>query len=375
MRLALVVVIAAAGAAHAESETKVTVGAYIETYYQLNFRWPSNRITNLRGFDNRDLTFTIENAALDVRGERGPLAARVILQIGATPSTYYLAEPVWPGSAGANASGPELWKYLQTATVGYTTDGKILIEAGLFPSPIGPEVFAIKDNWNWSRSNLFFGLPFYHTGARVSVPLGGGWVGTLHAYNGWNSVVDNNKYPSVAASAFYTGERIQGQVLYFGGIERPTGSPEGNAWRNLLDAYATLRVTDALSVLGQVDGGFERNNFGTSGWLAGALYAKYAVTPALYVAARGDYFREWVASEGATTAGALFWPSDWIASGTATLAWQAVDGLSVRLEYRHDSAQDDSFFGGDVEGDGVVVPFVLNRRQQDTLTLGATGWF
>ncbi|MDX2089529.1 MAG: outer membrane beta-barrel protein [Kofleriaceae bacterium] len=380
---AVLLLVVATGIARGESEgereseptTNITVSGYFETYYQLNFRFPSNRITNLRGFDNRDLTFTIENAALDVKGERGPLAARVILQIGATPSTYYLAEPVWPGTASVNASGPELWKYLQQATFGYTTNGKIVIEAGLFPSPIGPEVFAIKDNWNWSRSDLFFGLPFYHTGTRVSVPLGGGWVGTLHAYNGWNSVVDNNDYPSVAASAFYTGDKLQGQLLYFGGVERPTGSPEGQPWRNLFDAYATLAVTDELSVLGHVDGGFERNNVGTSAWLAGALYAKYALTPALYLAARGDFFREWVPSEGATTAGALFWPSDWIASGTGTVAWQPAHGLSVRLEYRHDAAQDDSFFGGDVVGDGVLVPYVFNRTAQDTLTLGATGWF
>ena len=114
-------VLASAATAHGEQpETKVTVGAYVETYYQLNFRTPSNGITNLRGFDNRERTFTIENAAIDVKGERGGLTGRVVLQIGATPSTYYLAEPALPGTVGVNATGPELWKYLQQATFGYT---------------------------------------------------------------------------------------------------------------------------------------------------------------------------------------------------------------------------------------------------------------
>lgn len=365
-----------AATAYADAaETRVSVGGYVETYYQLNFRTPSNGLTNLRGFDNRDRTFTIENAALDVKGERGALTGRVILQIGATPSTYYLAEPALPGSSGVNATGPELWKYLQQATLGYTRADKVVVEAGLFPSPIGPEVIPIKDNWNWSRSDLFFGLPFYHTGARISVPLGGGWVGTLHAYTGWNSVVDDNRYPSVAASASYASDNVTGQVLYFGGIEWPTGAPEGKAWRHLFDAHATLEVTDELSVLGHVDAGFEPNDIGTSGWLSGALYAKCAVTPALYVAARVDYFRERLASDGVTTAGARFWPSSWIASGTATLAYQPTTGLSVRFEYRHDHAQDDSFFGDDVQGDGVTSPFVPNRDAQDTLTLGAVAAF
>jgi hypothetical protein len=138
---------------------KITIGGYVETYYQLDVRRPSNRITNLRGFDDRERTFTLSNAAIDARGERGPLTARVILQIGSTGSTYYLAEPALPGTGSVNATGPELWRNLQQATLAYTTSGHVVIDAGVFPSPIGPEVLPIKDNWNWSRSDLFFGLP------------------------------------------------------------------------------------------------------------------------------------------------------------------------------------------------------------------------
>jgi len=351
--------------------TKVTIGGYVETYYQLNFRAPSNQITNLRGFDNRDRTFTLENVALDAKGERGPLTAHVILQVGATPSTYYLAEPARPGANGANATDGELWKYVQQATIAYSTSDKLTLDAGLFPSPIGPEVIPIKDNWNWSRSDLFFGLPFYHTGARVAVPLGGGWTGMVHVYSGWNSVVDNNQYPSVGASVAYASKRINGQVLYFGGIERAVGAPEGKAWRHLLDAYATIAITDQVSVLVHGDAGIESNDLGRSGWLAGAMSGKVQLLPKLYAAARGDYFREYVASDGGLRAAAIFWPTAWIASATATLALQPVGGLSVRLELRHDHARDEVFFGGTVEGDGVTAPFVPNRSAQDTVTLGA----
>lgn len=357
-----------------EPATKITLAGYVETYYQFNFRAPSNGITNLRGFDNRERTFTLSNVALDGKGERGPVTARVIVQVGATPSTYYLAEPARPGANGANATGPELWKYLQQATVAYTS-GRTVVDAGLFPSPIGPEVIAVKDDWNWSRSNLFFGLPFYHTGARIAHPLGGGWTGMMHVYNGWNSVVDNNSYPSVALSAAYASERINGQVAYFGGVERATGAPEGKPWRHLLDAYATVTVSDDVSVLAHVDGGIEPNDIGSSGWFAGALYAKLRLTPKLYAAGRLDYFREYVAESSGTTAAPIFWPTTWLASGTATVALQPVDGLSIRVELRHDHAKDRVFYGGDVTGDGVMTPYVANRRAQDTLTVGAVAWF
>ena len=95
----------------------ITVGGYFEEYYQLSAQNPSNRITNLRGFDNRSRTFTLSNVALDVTGEAGPITGHVVLQVGHTPSTYYLAEPASPGTGSVNASDSELWKYVQAANL------------------------------------------------------------------------------------------------------------------------------------------------------------------------------------------------------------------------------------------------------------------
>ncbi len=362
--------------ANKPAQGKITVGGYLEAYYQAHFQDPSNRITNLRGYDNRSGSFTLSNVAVDLKGEKGPVAARIILQVGHTPSTYYLAEPVSPGTGSVNASTSELWKYLQMASVTVKGPSDTTIEAGLFPSPIGIEVLPIKDNWNWSRSNLFFGLPGYHAGARISHALGsGGWTGTLHVYNGWNSVVDNNRSPSVAASASYTSGSTSAQVLYFGGVERATGAPEGQPWRNLFDALVQYAVTSDLSVAAQADAGVEPNDIGTSSWVAAALYGKLALSNQLYAAIRGDYFYENVAQDNGMTASAIFWPAQWVAEGTATLAYQPADGLSIRLEYRHDQAASDAFFGGTVTGDGVTTPYAFNRKTQDTATLGVTAWF
>lgn len=355
----------------------ITLGGYVEAFYQLHFQDASNGLTNFRGFDNRSRTFTLSNVALDAKGEKGPIAVRIILQLGHTPSTYYLAEPASMGSGAVNGSSIELWKYLQAANVAAKLPDDWVVEAGLFPSPIGPEVIPIKDNMNWSRSNLFFGLPFYHTGVTLAHPLGGGWTGKLHIYNGWNSVVDNNRYPSVAASAAYTSANAKttAQVLYFGGIERATDAPEGKPWRHLLDVLVQHSPSDAVTLAAHADAGGEPNDIGTSSWLAGAAYAKYAINANLYVAARADYFYEMVATNGATTASAIFWPARWMGSGTATLAFQPVDNVSVRLEYRHDHAASDVFFGGDVAVDSMSMAFVPNRKIQDTTTLGVTAWF
>ena len=191
----------------------------------------------------------------------------------------------------------------------------------------------------------------------------------LHIYNGWNNVVDNNGEPSVALSAGYSSDKTTAQLLYFGGIERPDGAPEGKPWRHLFDALAQTAVTDQLSIAAQGDVGFEPNDIGTSWWAAGAAYARFQLAPRLYVAVRGDYFYEKVASNGTTTAGAIFWPVQWVAEGTLTLSYQPIDNASLRLEYRHDQAADNAYFGGDVTTDPVTQSFVPNRKSQDTVTL------
>ena len=49
--------------------------------------------------------------------------------------------------------------------------GRVQLAAGLFLSPIGTEDLAEKDDWSWSRSNLFLTLPTYHVGAKATVAV------------------------------------------------------------------------------------------------------------------------------------------------------------------------------------------------------------
>jgi Putative beta-barrel porin-2, OmpL-like. bbp2 len=352
----------------------LTIGGYVEAFYQWNFNEPANGITNYRGFDNRHNSFTIANAVLDAAGTLGPVTAHVALQVGHTPETYYLAEPTSPGAAGAGSTGTNVWKYLQQANVAWTAPlGRgLTIDAGIFLSPIGPEGMAIKDQWNWSRSTLFFGLPFYHTGLRVTYPFTDRLTASVQVYNGWNSVVDNNAAKSLAAQLTYNiADKLTTQFLYFTGIERATGAPEGDAWRHLFDMYVALYPRAWLALLAHFDAGFEPNRFGTSAWAAGALYARVRTRKWLYVAARGDAFYERVPT-GATP---IFWAgASWVASATATVDFRPWDTLSFRVEYRHDHAERALYFERRLAFDLTGAP-VPSATAQDTLTLGATAWF
>jgi hypothetical protein len=356
----------------------LVVSGYAEAVYAWNFNAPSNGITHFRGFDNRHNTFTLSNVAVDAAWDDGDVVGRVALQVGHTPSTYFLSEPSAPGASATNASGAELWKYVQQAYAGYRFDvaGRALVvSAGLFLSPIGPESIAVKDNWNWSRSNLFFGLPCYHAGVRATLALSDVWTVTLAGYNGWNSVVDNNAEKSVSAQVGFSHGDVAAAVLYFGGVERPPGAVEGRAWRHLIDVHATWQAAQWLSVLGHANEGFEATAFGVSAWAAMAVSARVRIADAVFVAVRGDVFHERVGQNGDGRAASIFWPASVVASATATLDYRPHPQVSFRAEARCDGADADMYFGGTVEGDGVTASFVPNRQSQATVSAGATTWF
>jgi hypothetical protein len=350
------------------------LSGYAEAFYQWNFNDPSNGLTAWRGFDNRHNTFTVSNVVIDLQWDYEDVVGRVALQVGHTPSSYFLAEPGRSGASGVNATGSELWKFVQQGFVGYRfpVGRGLLVQAGVFLSPIGPEGIAVRDNWNWSRSTLFFALPYYHTGVRASVPLTDRWAVTLAAYNGWNSVVDNNPEKSVSVQATWAlPEVLAVSLLYFGGVEREPGAAEGRPWRHLLDVHATWFVTKAWALMAHASGGLELNALGVSAWAGGALSGRFEVRPWLFLAVRGDVFHERVPAGAAP----LFFGLPFVASGTATVDVRPHPRVSFRLEYRRDQAAAPIYFRGRVEGDGATTPWVPTRSAQDTVTLGATTWF
>lgn len=357
----------------------VSVGGWVEAYYAWSFNEPSNGIIDLRGFDNRHNSVNLSNAVLDIAVEWDGVHADLTLQWGSTPATYYLGEPVASAAGtGVGSQDAALWRTVQEANFGYRipVGAGLDVSAGLFLSPVGVESLAVKDNWLYSRTNLFFGYPFYHTGIRASYPVSDqvtvvGWV-----VNGWNTLLDNNDQKSFIAQAQFTlGDMLRGNLGYVGGVERSRGAPEGRAWRHLFDLNGTLTATPWLAFQAQCTGGFERNEFGTSAYVAGMLATRVTPVDWLSIALRGDFFWERVSSTDRGTADPIFWPAEWMSSLTAGLRLSPRDHLAVHLEYRRDWAAGDAFFRGEVGGDGFATPFIRNADTQDTVTLGATAWF
>ncbi len=350
-----------------------TLNGYAEAYYQWNFNMPSNGITAFRAFDNRHNSITLQNAELQASWDVVDVVGVVALQVGAVGASSYAAETAAPGAGGVAPTDGGLFRFLQQANVGYRFPvlSGLVVKGGVFLSPIGPEGIAVKDNWNWSRSDVWFALPVYHAGAQATLSIDDHWSTMLMVTNGINDIVDNNDGKSFALAVSYAGDTLSGQAIYYGGPERAKGAPEGDgSWRNIGDVYVVWSAFDRLSLLAHSDAGLESNAFGQTTWLAGAVAARAQVLPELFVAARVDGFAEQPAKNAEGEASHIFWPGTRVGSGTATLDYQPADGVSFRLEYRHDLADAPTYFRGEVRDD--VTP---NALSQDTLTVGATAWF
>ncbi len=355
----------------------VTLSGYGEAHYGFDFNRPKGGLSLLRAFDQRSNTFTVDNAVLDVAWQKGPVQGRVGLQAGSTPSSYYRAEAGLPGTGVNAASNGSLWQNIQQAWLGYKVNesGSVFVQAGIFLSPIGTEVVPVKDNWNWSRSNLFAFLPAYHSGAKVT------WTATPvfslvgMVCNGWNSAVDTNEAKSVILQGLWTTEKVQAAVLYMGGNERATDAKEGTPWRNLGDAWVSAQLGERFWLMAHVDGGAESTKQGTASWFGAALYAKTQLAERWFLALRGETLGEQLATDAAgVTSDPILMPVKRISSATLTLDWRPTSFLLVRAEGRGDMTDGNGFIEGTPTFTAVGDP-IANASKRITATLGVTAWF
>lgn len=353
------------------------IGGYGEIFGAVTSEHTPDGMVPLRGFDNRVNTATVSNVALSGQFRCGD-RARGWGQVG-LDATIQFAGTTAPTYYGAEAGD---WRFVQQLLASWRRDTNAdrgrywLFEVGVFLSPIGPESMAVKDNWNWSRSNLFFGLPFYHTGLQMTRGFTQRWRVSAMVFNGWNSVMDNNDEKSFHFRAVYeVADRVAwtGQVMT--GVERPGGAAEGRAWRSMFDTFVTWHASNWLSLQLHANVGVEPNNLGTAWWAAGAAYARVRPWPVrlsgLSFAARWDAFYERTPESGTS----IFWPispgrpGTLMSSGTLTARLEVLGHAAVYVEGRGDYSDSALWVRSQTATETIRTPW------RWTGTLGLTAWF
>jgi hypothetical protein len=339
----------------------IKFGTGFEGYYQYNWNRPYDRVNLLRAYDTRANVFSIQQANIIVESaanvdEGQRWGARVDLQFGQATETVQ--------GGAANEPRPDVYRHVWQAygTYVFPVGRGLTTDFGKFASMLGYETNYAKDNSHFSRAYLFNFLPFYHMGARLSLPVSDTVTLMYMLTNGIQQTEDFNDFKSShVASIVKPTDKVTWTINYYFGQEQSDGGePEGpDGFFRVFDTYIAYLATPKLSV------GFDANYVTNevteddpSLSLQGTgLYARYQVSSPVAVALRYERLDD----EG------LFGGIEQVLHEvTATAEYKFAEGFLMRAEFRRDWSNE-AFFSGS-QPDNL-------RKEQNTALLGLVWWF
>jgi hypothetical protein len=363
----------------------VNLTALVDGYYQYNANNPvagtyTEPFTNV----NSQFQLNLLEVQLDKPVDKtSPLGFRVALGFGNAMTAIEHSSTLGPDG---NATTTQ---YLKEGYLSYMAPiGKGLqIDFGKFVTSAGAEVIESNQNWNYTRSILFYNaIPYYHFGARVKYTFNDKFAVTGFATNGWNDILSTNTGKTGGFSASWNAtKKISLTETYLTGPRDIAGIADNGPWNNLSDTVVTYNPTAKLSLMANFDydhQGFDAASdaaFGFSPSITGADYTgiagyvRYAVTPKTAVAGRYEYLNDHDGLALGINGGLAFlsvpFPGgagihDHPQEFTGTLEHTFAGHLISRLEYRHDFSNNPIFEVGGGKGSPSF------SDHQDTVTVG-----
>ena len=264
--------------------------ALVDAYYMYNFTGdPKTQGPVGRTFDTNANSFTLNYAKLGVHADTDWVTFRMDVGAGHTAAVINgtntgLYPPPGPATTDAATLGNSF--LVQQAFAEVKPEAHISIDAGKFVTSASAEVIESNKNWLYSRSLLFNGVPFLHTGLRINGALMGTiaapeLVLSLQIVNGWNNDPDVNSDKTYGLNLTYTPPNMgltAAATTYIG------KEVSGGKTQVLVDGVITKDIAN-LSVGGNVD----YFKLDTAYWFGVAGMGRYTINDSFNVAARAEY--------------------------------------------------------------------------------------
>jgi hypothetical protein len=350
----------AAPAAPTWSVGPMDLSGFIDGYYSANFNRPAdsidgvsgNQVNQLYNFNDKTDQFNLSAAKLTLNHDPDPVGAHVDLVYGRT--NHFI-----------NGGNSDQADYVEQAFLSLKPPKAkgFELDFGKFVTSAGAEVIEAKDNWNYSRSLLFtLAIPYWHFGARTSMPVSKTDTIGVQVVNGWNNVSKSNGGATVGLTNALVKPKYSWFVNYYGG---PENANTTNGFRNLADTTILLTPTAKFNAYINYDYGQNRDANAANGgdgallhWQGVAFAARGQVTPTSALTGRFEYFKDYNGwSTGMTQDLKEF---------TATYEYKWAEGLLTRIEYRGDFSNK-TYFTKD------STP--MSKDNQSTLTVAFIAFF
>ena len=268
--------------AQAESP-KPTITGSVDFYYRYNFSNASSGATNnFTSFTNSHNSFELGMASIRADHSFGKASATVDLGFGRRAEEFSYTD----GDPDAGKNGFFTLAAIKQAYLSYAISDKFKLTAGKWGTHVGYELVDAYLNRNYSMGYMFSYGPFFHTGIKADISLGG----TTALMVG---IANPTDYATTTASAKFAIAQLS----------TATSSGSLKAYLNYqggrFAASSTLSQFD-LVLIGTVSDKFNIGYNGTvqsrkimdvsNSWWGSALYLNFDPSAKCGITLRGEYF-------------------------------------------------------------------------------------
>jgi hypothetical protein len=258
----------------------VTITGSLDVYYRYNFSDPKNGATNnYTSFTNSQNSFELGMASIQAAHSFGKASAFVDLGFGRRTQDFSYND-------GVNNSFFSLADIKQLY-VSYAVTDKFKLTMGKWATHVGYELVDAYLNRNYSMDYMFSYGPFFHTGLKADVSLGG----TSAFMMGIANPTDNSTTTSTTKyviAQFSTGTK-NGKLKTYLNFQGANWGSEGSV--NQFDLVVTGAVTDKFSIGYNGTVASNKPDSGSSkSWWGSAVYLNLDPTSTLGFTLRGEYF-------------------------------------------------------------------------------------
>ena len=266
---------------------KLTVGGYIDVYNCYFVGGTDKDGNRPYSFNNtRHNEITINLAFLDVKYSSSRVRARIVPGFGTYVNANYAAEP-------------GVMKNFMEASVGIRVfkNKQIWLDAGVIGSPYTNESYVSKDHLMYTRSLAAEYVPYYLSGAKLSVPLSSKLTAYFYLLNGWQVIQDNNDKKAFGTQLEYRpSDKLLLNWDTFLGNEQSKDNP-ANRMRYFTDFYAIYNPNGKFSFTSCVYAGVQDKMYQTGNkeslfWWQANFIGSWRFNEHVSLAGRVEYFKD-----------------------------------------------------------------------------------
>jgi hypothetical protein len=306
-------------------DTPLTISGSVDAYYKYDFAKASQLGTSFATDHN---SFSIGMVDIALKKTTGKTS--FVGEVSFGPRGQSQSLPSADGLYGETVNS----FHIQNLYVNFAATDALTFTMGYMGTFVGYEVISPVGNFNYSTSYMFTNGPFQNAGFKATYAFSSKASLMAGIFNdGWNTYTSMGKIDNFGAQLFVSP--VEGWNAYFNVL---TGHSAGTE----LDFTTAYQISSAFK-LGLNAADYTLPKYvGTGGFSGVALYPQLAVSSAVTIGLRGEYFKSKTSDITGATGYSKITPGESVTALTATANIKS-GNLTIMPEFRMDNGSANAF--------------------------------